>query len=257
MLNIVHVMNRVAVDGQHQVAHQDSGCSGRRIGFYVQHQQSLVDSFGEVRAQSLGYRNGLHGGAEKGARHVAPFQNCIHDSIDGRCRYGDDCVSRQRRAVDPQNATAFVHQRAAGLAYVELQIRTDKPIHLSTAPGTPTAAQAGDDSCAGRNVAQSGTAYGQHHLAHARWLGADGLRRACLRRLSYAKHSEIGSRIRAGERGLEWITVVSDLQRVAAAESLTHRHDHSGPPDHPARSGAAASMHRHDAVLNGFNCFCY
>ncbi len=141
---------------------------------------------------------------------MAPFENGIHHSIDGRCRHGDDCVSRQRRAVDTQHATAFVHQRAAGLAYVELQIRTDKLIHLSTAPGTPTAAEARDDSRAGRDVAQSGTADGQHHLAHARRLGADGLRglaRACVN----AKHREIGSRIRAGKRGREWFTVVSDL----------------------------------------------
>src|ERR1700727_2664675 len=47
MLHLVHVVNQVAVDRQHQVTHQHPRCSGRRIGFHVQHQQSLVDACGE------------------------------------------------------------------------------------------------------------------------------------------------------------------------------------------------------------------
>ena len=96
MLHIVHVVNQVAVDRQQQIAHQDSGRCGRRIGFHVQHQQSLVDPFAELRAQSLGYGNSLHRSAKKGARHMAPFENGIHHSIDGRCRHGDDRIARQR-----------------------------------------------------------------------------------------------------------------------------------------------------------------
>ena len=95
MLNIVHVVNQVSIDRQQQIAHQDAGLCSRRIGFYVQHQQSLIDPFAELRALSLGYRNSLHGSAEKRARHMAPFENGIHHSIDGRCRHSDDRVARQ------------------------------------------------------------------------------------------------------------------------------------------------------------------
>ena len=59
---------------------------------------------------------------------------------------------------------------------------------------------------------RDGTAHGQHHLAHARRLGAGGLRRL-YRPAIDAKHSEVGSRIGPGKRGVEWFTLVSNLQR--------------------------------------------
>ena len=49
-----------------------------------------------------------------------------------------------------------------------------------------------------------------------------------------AKHSQIGSRVRPGNRDGNWFPVVSDAECVGAAESVTHRHDHTGPPNHPA-----------------------
>ncbi len=57
---------------------------------------------------------------------MAPFENGIDHSIDGRCRHGDDRIARQRCAVDAQHAAPFVHQRAARLADVELHVRTNQ-----------------------------------------------------------------------------------------------------------------------------------
>ena len=57
MLNIVHVVNQMAVDRLHQITHQHPRCGGRGIGFHVQHQQSFVDACAEMRAQGLRYKD--------------------------------------------------------------------------------------------------------------------------------------------------------------------------------------------------------
>ena len=64
-----------------------------------------------------------------------------------------------------------------------------------------------------------------------------GARAASLRRFVracfHAQHSKIGSSIATRQRSVKWFSLVRYLERVGAAESMTHRHDDSWPPQTP------------------------
>ena len=67
----------------------------------MQNQENLVGSLGELSAQRLGNRNGLHRETEKRPRHVPAFKDCVDNPIYG--------LSELEALIKLTSSRLFVH----------------------------------------------------------------------------------------------------------------------------------------------------
>ena len=70
----------------------------------------------------LRQRNLLHGDAKVGLCDMATLQQFFEHAIDGLCGQGNDRLACQDRAIDAQQFTPTIDQRAAGLAGIEADV---------------------------------------------------------------------------------------------------------------------------------------
>src|SRR3989338_6173279 len=126
-----------------------------------------LEGFGQFRSQFL------HPRADPAARHGAALDDLLHGLFDDAGGNGETdaeraAIRRIDRAVDADQVAAHVHQRAAGIAWVDRGVGLDET--LKGVQPQMIALECADDANGDSLPHAERVADGEHHIAHLRLL---------------------------------------------------------------------------------------